>query len=57
MTGEDKRVVDVSLWNPMPTSASGQRDNDRNRIAFCSDFWQKMPMKGETYTHDILDGL
>jgi hypothetical protein len=56
MTEEDIQAMDNGFWTPTLTSASGQWDNDWNRMLFCCDPWQKIHSK-VTYTHGMLNGL
>jgi hypothetical protein len=57
MGEEERGVMDAGLWTPTLGSASAEWDNDWNRASFCFDPWQKMPLKGVTYTHGMLNGL
>ena len=49
--------MDGGLWTPTLGSPSAMWDNDWNRASFRFDPWQKMPLKGVTYTHGMLSGL
>lgn len=57
MDEEEKSAMDAGIWTPTLTSPSAQWDNDWNRLTFCSDPWHRIPMKGVTYTHGMLNGL
>jgi len=57
MDEEQRKLLDGGLWTPTLGSASAMWDNDWNRASFCFDPWQKMPLKGVTYTHGMLNGF
>jgi hypothetical protein len=57
MTEAEKKIMYDGLWTPTLTSASAKWDNDWNRMTFCYDPWRRMPLKGVTYTHGMLNGL
>jgi hypothetical protein len=57
MSEEEKKLMDNGLWTPTLGSASAKWDNDWNRMTFCYDPWHRMPLKGVTYTHGLLNGL
>lgn len=56
MTKEDIWAMNNGFWAPTLTSASGQWDNDWNRMSSCYDPCQKIQSK-VTYTYGMLNGL